>query len=102
MAKRRKESEELSLEGLSARLVVLETKLDELQDLGITRSDWVDISARLDSVEQNTNKTLGKVRNRLDTFTREVRQIAVVPEKELGELFELVRLVKRYLSSDQN
>ena len=90
------------LEAMEARMALMEQQILELQGQAIPRSDWVDLSARLDIVEQNTNKTLGKVRNRLDTFTKEVRQIAVVPEKELNEKFELVRLVRRYLAPEKN
>ena len=93
---------EARLESIESRLTEMEQNIKELQGQAIPRSDWVDLSARLDIVEQNTNKTLGKVRNRLDTFTREVRQIAVVPEKELNEMFELVRLVRRYLAPEKN
>ncbi len=88
------------VELLHQRIEVLEDMIGQMKAQMSTRSDWIDLSARLDIVEQNTNKTLHKVRSHLDGFTREVRQIAVIPERELHEMFDLVRLIKHYLGSE--
>lgn len=90
---------EQQLDDISRRLVELEKKVDNMRAQFTLRSDWVDLSARLDMVEHSMSDTLGKVRGRLDTFSKEVRQIAVVPERELGEMFDLIRMIRRYLDN---
>lgn len=90
---------EQHLDDISRRLAELEMKVDSMRAQFTLRSDWVDLSARLDMVEHSMSETLNKVRGRLDTFSKEVRQIAVVPEKELGEMFELIRMIRRYLDN---
>jgi tetrahydromethanopterin S-methyltransferase subunit G len=90
---------EQQLDDISRRLAELEKKVDTVRSQVVLRSDWIDLSARLDMVEHNMSETLGKVRTRLDNFSKEVKQIAVVPEKELGEMFELIRMIRRYLDN---
>lgn len=90
---------EQQLDDISRRLAELEMKVDSMRSQFVSRADWVDTSARLDMVEHSMSETLGKVRTRLDSFSKEVRQIAVVPERELGEMFDLIRMIRRYLDN---
>ncbi|MCB9638705.1 MAG: hypothetical protein H6727_07340 [Myxococcales bacterium] len=106
---RRKQDERQSmdhsrLEAMEARLSTIEERLDELEKrfdrleaTSITRSEWIDICARLDIVEQHTSETLERVRKRLDGFTREARNIAVIPERELQEINQVMRSIRAYL-----
>ena len=77
-------------------------QIEEIKDHAIARAEWVDLSARLDIVEQETNQTLGKVRSKLDTFSKDVKQIAVVPERELNEMFDIVHLLHGYLAPENS
>ncbi|MCK6509647.1 hypothetical protein L6R29_06750 [Myxococcota bacterium] len=113
-ASRRKQEERVQtenprLDALEQRLSLIEERLDQieqridrLQATSISRSEWIDICARLDIVEQHTNETLERVRKRLDGFTREARSIAVIPERELNEINQVMRSIRAYLqpSSD--
>ncbi|TNE50452.1 MAG: hypothetical protein EP343_08275 [Deltaproteobacteria bacterium] len=90
---------EQQLDDISRRLAELEMKVNSMRSQFVGRADWVDTSARLDMVEHSMSETLGKVRGRLDSFSKEVRQIAVVPERELGEMFDLIRMIRRYLDN---
>jgi hypothetical protein len=87
---------EASMEKFDARLTAIEEALNVRQEGGVNRSDWVDLCARLDIVEQITTETLGEVRARLETFSQDVKHIAVVPERQINEMFELVRSLRRY------
>lgn len=90
------------LDDITVRLERLEEQVEAIKDQTVKRSDWVDLSARLDIVEQNTATTLHKVHHRLEGFGKEVRQIAVVPEQELQGLFDIVHMLRQYLHTDQN
>lgn len=87
---------EETLDRVELRLQQLEQRYDAL----VPRSDWVDVCARLDIVEQLTTETLGQVRSRLEVFGKEVKQIAVIPERELSEMTEVIRLLRRQMLPD--
>ncbi|HAA55552.1 MAG TPA: hypothetical protein DCE42_12395 [Myxococcales bacterium] len=93
---------EQTLHNITHRLERLEEQIEEIKDHAIARAEWVDLSARLDIVEQETNQTLGKVRSKLDTFSKDVKQIAVVPERELNEMFDIVHLLHGYLAPENS
>ena len=85
---------------IESRLEQIEQRLEQLNQSSISRSEWIDISARLDIVEKNSNETIHKIRQRLDGFTKEVRQIAVVPERELQEMHSLMHSIRAFLQPD--
>ncbi len=88
-----------ALKQLERRLEKVENELKQLNGQFIKRSEWVDLSARLDIVEKYMSEMLNKVQNQLEAFSKEVHQVAVVPERELTEMFELVRMIKHYLDN---
>lgn len=91
-----------ALHVLQQQLSKLEERLDRLESKLVGRNEWVDLSARLDIVERDTNQTLRTVHDRMSSFGKEVKQIAIVPEKELHEMYNMVKMVRSYLRSEVN
>ena len=91
---------EKTLDRVEARLDAMEARMDQAGVGSVPRSDWVDLCARLDIVEHITAETLGQVRSKLDVFAQNVKHIAVVPERELNEMFEMVRHIRLELMPD--
>lgn len=91
---------EQRLDGFDERLSAIEQALNVRQEGGVNRSDWVDLCARLDIVEQLTVEALGEVKTRLEKFGKDVKQVAVVPERQLNEMFELIKVIRKYNMPD--
>ncbi|MEM1009097.1 MAG: hypothetical protein AAGJ35_08840, partial [Myxococcota bacterium] len=88
------------LEWIEDKLDDVQQQIDKLQQTSIARNDWIDLCARLDIVEQGTNQTLAKVRSRLDSFTKEIRHIAVVPEDAIHQMNDMMRNIRNYLQTN--
>jgi len=97
----------VDLSAIESRLDRLESRIEQIEeqlnsDKFVKRNDWMDISYRLDFVEQESSKTIGQVRSRLENFSKEVRQIAVIPEQELSEMYDLIKMLRHHLLPDQH
>ena len=88
---------EQKLDRLETRLNALEERFNQSDSSFVPRSDWVDLCARLDIVEQLTSETLGQVRSKLESFSKDIKHIAVIPERELNEMFDMVRHIRLQL-----